>query len=95
MSYADHGGVLGCLYALWHSVDAVAPDASVTVRFDELQAVLPPIYSLCWSLIAERMRTGKVSALKLGKKEAAALLFLQVHGYVPSDDSFVLPSLTR
>jgi hypothetical protein len=50
-----------------------------TVTFAELQAALPPIYSIPWTHISERLLLGTNQKLdKLSEKEKAALLFLRV-----------------
>nr|CRX79154.1 hypothetical protein ls5930a1_00183 [Leucosporidium scottii] len=65
-----------CLYPLWHEVDQ---GKKSTVTFAELQAALPPIYSIPWTHISERLLLGTNHKLdKLSEKEKAALLFLRV-----------------
>lgn len=67
---------VGCLYPLWHDVDQ---GKRSTVTFGELQAALPPIYSVPWTHIAERLLFGTCTKLdKLSEKHKAALLLLRV-----------------
>lgn len=67
---------VGCLYPLWHDVDQGKRSA---VTFAELQAALPPIYSVPWTQISERLLLGTSSKLdKLSEQHKAALLLLRL-----------------
>ncbi|ORY45449.1 hypothetical protein BCR35DRAFT_336274 [Leucosporidium creatinivorum] len=66
-----------CLYPLWHDVDQ---GKKSKVTFAELQEALPPIYSVPWTHIAERLTSGTNSKLStLSEKDKAALLLLRVY----------------
>lgn len=58
-------------------------NSKVTVTFRDLQAALPDIYGIGWSIIGERLLRNKVAKLaSLSSEDKAALLFLQIHGCV-------------
>ncbi|KAK4046863.1 hypothetical protein OIV83_005759 [Microbotryomycetes sp. JL201] len=65
------------LYPLFHRIDS--GQANI-VTFQELQSALPPIFSVPWTHIAERLTSGKVSALDgLTDYEKAAINFLRIN----------------
>ncbi|KAM0792678.1 hypothetical protein ACM66B_002458 [Microbotryomycetes sp. NB124-2] len=65
------------LYPLWHKVDSGERE---TVTFSDLQAALPPIFSIPWTYIAERITRGRVSALDgLTSYEKSAINFLRIN----------------
>lgn len=67
----------GALYPLYHKLDQGQIER---VTFGDLEAALPPIFTLPWTSISERLLGNQVTRLSgLSVKEKAALLFLQIY----------------
>ncbi|GAA6012661.1 hypothetical protein JCM10207_009072 [Rhodosporidiobolus poonsookiae] len=70
------------LYPLFHRLDQ---GEIKKVTFGQLQDALPPIFTLPWTLISERLLTGKLQRLDtLSAKDKAQLLFLQIYNVGPT-----------
>ncbi|GAA5885027.1 hypothetical protein JCM6882_007197 [Rhodosporidiobolus microsporus] len=70
------------LYPLFHQLDQ---GKVKKVSFGQLQDALPPIFSLPWTHISERLLTGRLYKLdSLSEKDKAQLLFLQLYNIGPT-----------
>ncbi|GAA5973278.1 hypothetical protein JCM11641_003048 [Rhodosporidiobolus odoratus] len=70
------------LYPLFHKLDQGEIKG---VSFADLQAALPPIFTIPWTHISERLLTGQVVKLDaLTAKEKAQVLFLQIYNIGPA-----------
>ncbi|GAA5829038.1 hypothetical protein JCM11251_004104 [Rhodosporidiobolus azoricus] len=70
------------LYPLFHFLDQ---GKVKKVSFSQLQDALPPIFTLPWTHISERLLTGELHKLdSLSEKEKAQLLFLQLYNIGPT-----------
>ena len=67
----------GALYPLYHKLDS---NQQAHVTFGELQQALPPIFSVPWTHIAERLLHKHVTKLhELSKEDKAAIAFMRVN----------------
>lgn len=67
----------GALYPLYHKLDS---KQQARVTFGELQQALPPIFSVPWTHIAERLLHKRVTKLhELSKEDMAAIAFMRIN----------------